>query len=88
MAKEGMRGEGGSVHGDGGVCVLGEGMCGEGGMHGRGACMVKWGIHDEGGMCGEGRMYVAKEGMCGKGGGHVWQERWQRRACVAKGGCA
>ena len=62
-------------------------MCGEGGMHGKGVCVVKGGMHS-GGVC------VVKGGECmAKGacmvrghvwqrGGHVWQGGMHGRACV------
>ena len=47
-------------------------MHGKGGVHGRGACMVK------AGMCGRGHVW---QGVC-MAEGHAWQE-----ACVAGGAC-
>ena len=64
-----------SVCPQGWVCVVGRGVCGEGGVYGEmmkgayvargGACIVRWVCIVKGGAC------VAK-GACMAKGGHVW----------------
>ena len=64
----------GAMSGEVGVCVVKGGMCGEGGMHGKGGhawwrrCVRQGGMHGRGGMCG--RRGVAR-GACVVGGGDM-----------------